>query len=43
VRLLEECQLIKKDASGKYVLTESAITTGDRTSNSPCAASTSIA
>ncbi len=32
VRLLEECQLIKKDASGKYVLTESAITTGDRTS-----------
>lgn len=32
VRLLEECQLIKKDASGKYVLSESAITTGDRTS-----------
>ena len=32
VRLLEECQLIKKDENGKYVLTESAITTGDRTS-----------
>ena len=32
VKLLEECQLIKKDESGKYVLTESAITTGDRTS-----------
>ena len=32
VKLLEECELIKKDESGKYVLTESAITTGDRTS-----------
>lgn len=32
VKLLEECQLIKKDESGKYILTESAITTGDRTS-----------
>ena len=32
VKLLEECELIKKDKSGKYVLTESAITTGDRTS-----------
>ncbi|WP_405342130.1 TIGR02147 family protein [Fibrobacter sp.] len=32
VQLLEECKLIKKDEKGKYVLTESAITTGDRTS-----------
>lgn len=32
VKLLEECQLIKKDENGNYVLTESAITTGDRTS-----------
>ena len=32
VKLLEECELIKKDKSGKYVLTESAITTGNRTS-----------
>ena len=32
VKLLEESELIKKDKSGKYVLTESAITTGDRTS-----------
>lgn len=32
VKLLEECDLIKKDENGKYVLTESAITTGDRTS-----------
>lgn len=32
VKLLEECQLIKKDETGNYVLTESAITTGDRTS-----------
>ena len=32
VKLLEECQLIKKDDNGKYILTESAITTGDRTS-----------
>ena len=32
VKLLEECELIKKDESGKYTLTESAITTGDRTS-----------
>ena len=32
VQLLEECLLIKKDENGKYVLTESAITTGDRTS-----------
>lgn len=32
VKLLEECQLIKKDKDGKYVLTENAITTGDRTS-----------
>ena len=32
VKLLEECLLIKKDDNGKYVLTESAITTGDRTS-----------
>ena len=32
VKLLEECGLIKKDENGKYVLSESAITTGDRTS-----------
>lgn len=32
VKLLEECQLIKKNAGGNYELTESAITTGDRTS-----------
>ncbi len=32
VKLLEECQLIKKDEDGNYILTESAITTGDRTS-----------
>lgn len=32
VRLLEECKLIEKDENGKYILTESAITTGDRTS-----------
>jgi len=32
VKLLEECELIKKDKNGKYVLSESAITTGDRTS-----------
>ena len=32
VQLLEECELIKKDKSGKYVLTENSITTGDRTS-----------
>lgn len=32
VKLLEECQLIKKNEDGKYNLTESAITTGDRTS-----------
>ena len=32
VKLLEECELIKKDKNGKYVLTENAITTGDRTS-----------
>ncbi len=32
VKLLEECQLIKKNADGNYELTESAITTGDRTS-----------
>ena len=32
VKLLEECRLIKKDENGKYVLSESAITTGDRTS-----------
>ena len=32
VKLLEDCQLIKKDESGKYILTENAITTGDRTS-----------
>lgn len=32
VKLLEDCQLIKKDDSGKYILTENAITTGDRTS-----------
>ena len=32
VQLLEECELIKKDKSGKYVLTENSITTGNRTS-----------
>ena len=32
VKLLEECQLIKKGKDGKYTLTDSAITTGDRTS-----------
>ena len=32
VKLLEECELIKKGDDGKYVLTESAISTGDRTS-----------
>ena len=32
VQLLEECELIKKDKNGKFVLTENAITTGDRTS-----------
>lgn len=32
VKLLEECLLIQKDEKGKYVLTENAITTGDRTS-----------
>ena len=32
MQLLEECELIKKDKSGKYVLTENSITTGDRTS-----------
>ena len=32
VKLLEECQLIKKGEDGNYTLTESAITTGDRTS-----------
>ncbi|WP_298769989.1 TIGR02147 family protein [uncultured Fibrobacter sp.] len=32
VKLLEDCQLIKKDKSGNYSLSESAITTGDRTS-----------
>ncbi|MBR4916561.1 MAG: TIGR02147 family protein [Fibrobacter sp.] len=32
VKLLEECQLIKKGKDGKYSLTDSAITTGDRTS-----------
>ena len=32
VKLLEDCQLIKKGKDGKYELTESAITTGDRTS-----------
>ncbi|WP_407456281.1 TIGR02147 family protein [Fibrobacter sp.] len=32
VKLLEDCQLIKRDDSGKYILTENAITTGDRTS-----------
>ena len=40
VKLLEECQLIKKDDNGKYVLTESAITTGDRTSSLPPTPST---
>lgn len=32
VKLLEDCLLIKKGKNGKYELTESAITTGDRTS-----------
>ena len=32
VKLLEDCQLIKKEKDGNYTLTESAITTGDRTS-----------
>ena len=32
VKLLEECELIKKNEKGNYVLTENAITTGDRTS-----------
>jgi|SRR5690554_256233 len=32
VQLLEESMLIKKDAEGNYKLTDSAITTGDRTS-----------
>lgn len=32
VKLLEDCMLIKKGKNGKYVLTENAITTGDRTS-----------
>lgn len=32
VKLLEDCQLIKKGKDGKYTLTDSAITTGDRTS-----------
>ncbi len=32
VKLLEECQLIKKGEDGNYVLSENAITTGDRTS-----------
>ena len=32
VKLLEDCQLIQKNKNGKYELTESAITTGDRTS-----------
>ncbi len=32
VKLLEDCMLIKKGKYGKYVLTENAITTGDRTS-----------
>lgn len=32
VKLLEACELIKKDAKGGYVLTDNAITTGDRTS-----------
>ena len=32
VKLLEDCQLIKKGKDGKYVLTDNAITTGDRTS-----------
>lgn len=32
VKLLEDCELIKKGDDGKYVLTESAISTGDRTS-----------
>lgn len=32
VKLLEDCMLIKKGKNSKYVLTENAITTGDRTS-----------
>ena len=32
VKLLADCMLIKKDKGGNYTLTESAITTGDRTS-----------
>ncbi len=32
VKLLEDCMLIKKGKNGKFELTESAITTGDRTS-----------
>ena len=32
VKLLEDCQLIKKDKNSNYTLTENAITTGDRTS-----------
>ena len=32
VKLLEECELIKKNEKGNYALTENAITTGDRTS-----------
>ena len=32
VKLLEDCQLIKKEKGGNYTLTESAITTGNRTS-----------
>ena len=32
VKLLEDCMLIKKGKNGKYVLTENAITTSDRTS-----------
>lgn len=32
VKLLEDCMLIKKGKNGKYVLTENAVTTGDRTS-----------
>lgn len=32
VKLLEDCNLIEKDKSGNYKLTENAITTGDRTS-----------
>jgi len=32
VKLLEDCNLIKKEKGGNYILTESAITTGDKTS-----------